>query len=80
MTGTSRVNREIYARFCRRLVVKFLRPTWRFLLNIFVCLCLGEQHCSKAKPNGRPRTVFGYGTAERLGNLWNWVSWLGTLR
>jgi hypothetical protein len=27
MAGTSRVNREIYARFCGRLVVKFLRPT-----------------------------------------------------
>jgi hypothetical protein len=30
MSGTSRVNREVYARFCRRLEVKFLRPTWRF--------------------------------------------------
>jgi hypothetical protein len=27
MAGTSRVNREIYARFCGRLVVKFHRPT-----------------------------------------------------
>ena len=26
---TSRVNREIYARFCRRMEVKSLRPTWR---------------------------------------------------
>src|SRR5665648_51395 len=29
MAGTSRVNREIYARFCGGLVVKFLRPTRR---------------------------------------------------
>ncbi|XFO66301.1 hypothetical protein SPSIL_024510 [Sporomusa silvacetica DSM 10669] len=29
MAGTSRVNREVYARFCGRLVVKFLRPTRR---------------------------------------------------
>jgi hypothetical protein len=27
MAGTSRVNREVYARFCGRLVVKFHRPT-----------------------------------------------------
>jgi len=27
MAGTSRVNREVYARFCGRLEVKFLRPT-----------------------------------------------------
>jgi len=27
MTGTSRINREIYVRSCGRLVVKFLRPT-----------------------------------------------------
>ena len=29
MAGTSRVNREVYARFCGRLEVKFLRPTRR---------------------------------------------------
>src|SRR3954452_17516084 len=29
MAGTSRVNREVYARFCERLEVKFLRPTRR---------------------------------------------------
>jgi hypothetical protein len=27
MAGTSRVNREVYARFCGRLVVKFHLPT-----------------------------------------------------
>ena len=27
MAGTSRVNREVYARFCGRLEVKSLRPT-----------------------------------------------------
>jgi hypothetical protein len=27
MTGTSRINREVYVRSCGRLVVKFLRPT-----------------------------------------------------
>lgn len=27
MAETSRVNREVYARFCGRLEVKFLRPT-----------------------------------------------------
>jgi hypothetical protein len=27
MAGTSRVNREVYARFCGRLVVKFHWPT-----------------------------------------------------
>jgi S1-C subfamily serine protease len=27
MAGTSRVNREVYARFCGRLEVQFLRPT-----------------------------------------------------
>ena len=27
MAGTSRVNREVYARFCGRLAVKSLRPT-----------------------------------------------------
>jgi putative transposase len=32
MAGTSRVNREIYARFCGRLEVKFLRPTRRVYL------------------------------------------------
>src|SRR4051794_30402413 len=31
MAGTSRVNREVYARFCGRLEVKFLRPTRRRL-------------------------------------------------
>ncbi len=30
MAGTSRVNREVYARFCGRLEVKSLRPTRRF--------------------------------------------------
>src|SRR4051794_6323757 len=29
MVGTSRVNREVYARFCGRLEVKSLRPTRR---------------------------------------------------
>ena len=29
MDGTSRVNREIYARFCERLGVKFPEPTRR---------------------------------------------------
>jgi len=29
MAGTSRVNREVYARFCGRLEVQFLRPTRR---------------------------------------------------
>src|ERR1035438_1950714 len=29
MGGTSRVNREVYARFCERLGVKFPRPTRR---------------------------------------------------
>ena len=29
MAGTSRVNREVYARFCGRLEVKSLRPTRR---------------------------------------------------
>ena len=29
MAGTSRVNREIYARICGRLEVRFLRPTRR---------------------------------------------------
>ena len=33
MAGTSRVNREIYARFCGGLVVKFLRPTRRNRVN-----------------------------------------------
>jgi transposase-like protein len=32
MAGTSRVNREVYARFCGRLEVKFLRPTRRSYL------------------------------------------------
>jgi DNA invertase Pin-like site-specific DNA recombinase len=27
MAGTSRINREVYVRFCGRLVVKFHRPT-----------------------------------------------------
>src|ERR1022692_608092 len=30
MNGTSRVNREIYARFCERLGVKFPGPTRRY--------------------------------------------------
>ena len=30
MAGTSRINREIYVRFCGRLVVKFHRPTRRY--------------------------------------------------
>lgn len=29
MAGTSRINREVYVRFCGRLEVKFLRPTRR---------------------------------------------------
>src|SRR4051812_23646848 len=32
MVGTSRVNREVYARFCGRLEVKSLRPTRRMYL------------------------------------------------
>src|SRR3954447_13661247 len=32
MAGTSRVNREVYARFCGRLEVKSLRPTRRCYL------------------------------------------------
>ena len=33
MAGTSRINREVYVRFCGRLVVKFLRPTRQALMN-----------------------------------------------
>jgi hypothetical protein len=33
MAGTSRVNREVYARFCGRLVVKFHRPTRQVMSN-----------------------------------------------
>ncbi len=29
MAGTSRINREVYVRFCGRLEVEFLRPTRR---------------------------------------------------
>ena len=32
MAGTSRINREIYVRFCGRLVVQFHRPTRREVL------------------------------------------------
>ena len=32
MAGTSRINREVYVRFCGRLEVKFLRPTRRLKL------------------------------------------------
>jgi len=33
MAGTSRVNREVHARFCERLEVKSLRPTRRIAKN-----------------------------------------------
>ena len=53
MAGTSRVNREVYARFCGRLVVKFLRPTRRLcspvqilLRQLAVQASSGEHFCT----------------------------------
>lgn len=55
MAGTSRVNREVYARFCGRLEVKFLRPTRRAYLyraidrsGVLVDVMLSETRDMKA--------------------------------
>jgi hypothetical protein len=57
MAETSRVNREIHARICERLEVKFLRPTRRlkknheWLLAAFVLVNL-YQHRKRLVPQG----------------------------
>ena len=38
MDNGSRVNREVYARFCGRLEVKFLRPTRQSFWSVAVTL------------------------------------------
>src|SRR3954453_13499916 len=61
MAGTSRVNREVYARFCGRLEVKFLRPTRRLqggdeFVERFEGGCLGDdEHMGFAGQSGDRR-------------------------
>ena len=53
MAGTSRVNREVYARFCGRLEVKSLRPTRHRLTS------LGMPVSVRSAPTRSPTPMWG---------------------
>ena len=67
MTGTSRINREVYVRFCGRLVVKFLRPTRRSRdLGQHAARLLND---IRLQANVRPTREGGHGAFMHFGGI-----------